>query len=173
MEPFPVIEQQEEEISAEMMKLKVDLDDVVEQIDRTKFNLVNRSDSGFTEFMDEDVLYRLRGVVAELKIYGLYSDKNFEKLIWFLGITLECIGSIEMRYRGGGINDDVDSLINLSRSIRGISETMHEFEMTARTIEGKDTTEIIRLANEISDQATIKANYIAQRAEALASYGGR
>lgn len=173
MEPLSAIEQPEEEISAEMMKLKVDLDDVVEQIDRTKFNLVNRSDSGFTEFMDEDVLYRLRGVVAELKTYDLYSDKSFEKIIWFLGITLECVSSIEMRHRGGGINDDVDSLMNLSRSIRGISDTMHEFEMTARTINGKDTAEIIILANEISNQAAIKANYIAQRAEALASYGGR
>ncbi|MDR3557918.1 MAG: hypothetical protein P4L61_00105, partial [Candidatus Pacebacteria bacterium] len=156
------------------LKFKGELDKLTDAAEALLFELRNRSDQGFTEFVDANVIDQISGVVANIKSLEVYSDDDLEQTDKAIADLCSCIESVGIQAQRGGMNDDLDSLRSLIWKFEGMSEQAGNIEFASKQLgaEMKSALGTVELAVKLKESASEKAQYITQRAEALARYLG-
>lgn len=160
--------------SRDMIKFKGEIDKLANVVEALLFELRNRSDQGFTGFIDATGIDHMSGVTANIKGLEIYSDNDLEQTNKVITDLCSCIESIGMQAQQGGMNDDLDSLQNLIGKLESISEQSGNIEFTFKQLgtEMKSALKTAELIGKLKETVNEKEQYILQRAEALARYLG-
>ncbi|MDD5165613.1 MAG: hypothetical protein PHG25_03745 [Candidatus Pacebacteria bacterium] len=158
--------------SREMMKLKGVIDEVQKACEAVTYTLKQRTDERLVDFMDDTGIDSFSSLVSQGKTLDVYADADFEQTTKLLDETSGVLSSIEMRFAGGDIRDDVDSLKSFAWSLKDISDKAADAEFGAKQIDSDGARKAAESAQRLSQIAMEKAEYVASKAEALERYGG-
>ena len=159
--------------SKEGLKFKGEIENMGKAVEALAFDLKNRSDAGFTDFVDADDIGRIAGVQVELGSLDVQTDTNLEQTTKLLGDLNSLLKGIEIRPSREGVIDDLDSLQELVWKVGEISTVAGNIEFAAKELDTPEGVELSKLAEEIAGVAKDRAEYLFQKMQMLAQYFGQ